>query len=483
MSGTGSNPLVLEEDKENTPLKALEQGISPLSRKDFAKQSIETPATPSSKLALPELIGMMDVGSMAQLQLKTPDERVMWDHAINASDNNGASYVPPRRSRKRPRSSSPMSSPGNVSSHFVTNSETGDVQQHGAHAAHAGPGLDLWSGYAIGADKCTPRGPQNPLFAHLMGNSSSPQSANVKHSASREGTFKRSISCGTQFPKRRKVGVFEDHTATDVFVEPMKSGLSKPSRVSELLDGIKVAAVSPDKSQFSAGPSSSSPIPRSKGWSERKEVHQASPLGAKDRFVTGDVGITETAAPRLQLQPEEKYDTIVSQKSDSTSSDYGDFDADQFDETFLAVLESNQTSIQTSQSPTTAMHTEGQHIITQYCPIAATKPNIMPPADAEEDDEFADSDEEMFAADFEEILSKCHTHPDSAEAGNQPVLKQEELAEGKGLDNKRVADMADSDDEYGDDLDDTDFAVAEASATQAFQNSASCFSNVRTGYP
>lgn len=483
MSGTGANPLVLEEDKENTPLEVSEQGISHLFRNDFAKPSIETPATPSSKLALPELIGMMDVGSMAQLQLKTPDERVMWDQAINAADNNATSYVAPRRGRKRPRSSSPMSSPGNVLSHFAANPEAGDLQQPGAHNAHAGPGLDLWSGYAIGADKCTPRGPQNPLFAHLMGNSSSPQSANVKNSASREGTFKRSISCGTQFPKRRKVGVFEDQTATDVFMGPMKSALSKPSRVSELLDGIKVAAVSPDKSAFSAGPSSSSPIPRSKGWSERKEMHQASPLGAKDRYVTGDAGIVEGEAPRLQLQPEEKDDLTVSQESTSTSSDYGDFDADQFDESFLAVLESNQTSIQTSQSPATGTHPERRHINTQDSPVAATKPSIMPPADAEEDDEFANSDEEMFAADFEEILSKYDTLPASAEICNQPALRQGTFTEENGLTTKTVADIADSDDEYGDDLDDTDFAVAEASATQALQNSASCFSNVRTKYP
>ncbi|KFY14667.1 hypothetical protein V492_02475 [Pseudogymnoascus sp. VKM F-4246] len=478
MSGAGGNPVVLEEDKENnTPLKASQHGISPLSRNDFAKPSIETPATPLGKLALPELIGMMDVGSMAQLQLKTPDERVMWDHGINAADNNGPSYVAPRRGRKRPRSSSPMSSPGNASSHFAANPEAGDLQQPGAHNANAGPGSDLWSGYAIGADKCTPRGPQNPLFAHLMGNSSSPQSASIKNSASREGTFKRSISCGTQFPKRRKVGVFEDHTATDVFMEPMKSALSKPSRISELLDGIKEAAVSPDKSPFSAGPSSSSPIPRNKGWSERKEMHQASPLGAKDRNVTGDATIAEGEAPRLQLQPEEKNNTIVSQESASTSSDYGDFDADQFDESFLEVLESNQNSMQTSQSPAIGTNPERRPINTQESPAVATRPNTMPPAESEED-EFADSDEEMFAADFEEILSKYETLPVSTETGNQHDLRQGEPAEKNGTEIKTVADTADSDDEYGDDLDDTDFAVAEASATQALQNSASCFSNV-----
>ncbi|KFY38772.1 hypothetical protein V495_06389 [Pseudogymnoascus sp. VKM F-4514 (FW-929)] len=475
MSGAEANPLVLEEDKENAPLEGSEQGVSKLCRSDFAKPSIETPATPSSKLALPELIGMMDVGSMAQLQLKTPDDRVTWDHGINATNDNGPTYVAPRRGRKRPRSSSPMSSPGNVSALFSANPEAGDLQQPGA-----GPGSDLWSGYAIGADKLTPRGPQNPLFAHLMGNSSSPQSANLKHSASREGTFKRSISCGTQFPKRRKVGVFEDHTAPDVFMGPMKSALSKPSRVSELLDGIKVAAVSPDKSSLASGPSSSSPIPRSKAWSERKEMHQASPLGAKDRYVTGNTSTVAGEAPRLQLVPEEKDETIVSQKSDTTSSDYGDFDADQFDESFLEVLESNQTSIQTSQSPATSMHPEIRPINTQDSPAAATKPNVMRVAndDDDDDDEFADSDEEMFAADFEEICSKYDTLPACAETNNQSASIQGALPEEKSPTTKAVADIADSDDEYGDDLDDTDFAVAEASATQALQNSASCFSNL-----
>jgi hypothetical protein len=107
----------------------------------------------------------------------------------------------------------------------------------------------------------------------------------------------------------------------------------------------------------------------------------------------------------------------------------------------------------------------------------------MPLANDEEDDEFADSDEEMFAADFEEICSKYDTLPACAETNNQSALIQGSLPEDKGPTTKTVADIADSDDEYGDDLDDTDFAVAEASATQALQNSASCFSNVRTKYP
>lgn len=218
-------------------------------------------------------------------------------------------------------------------------------------------------------------------------------------------------------------------------------------------------------------------------------MHQASPLGAKDRHVAGDTGIVGGEAPRLQLQPEEKDDMIVSQKSDSTSSDYGDFDADQFDESFLAVLESNQTSIQTSQSPAKGTLLQAQYTRSippttmPESPISVTKPKAIPHADAEEDDEFADSDEEMFAADFEEILSRYDTLPAPAEVGNQPAMRQGGLAECKGPDNKTMADIPDSDDEYGDDLDDTDFAVAEASATQALQNSASCFSNVRTKYP
>jgi hypothetical protein len=321
-----------------------------------------------------------------------------------------------------------------------------------------------------------------------MGNSSSPQSANRKNSSSREGTFKRSISCGTQFPKRRKVGVFEDHNAADVFTESMKGALSKPSRVSELLDGIKVAAVSPDKSAFTAVPSSSSPIPRSKGWSERKEIQEASPLRPKDCYATGDTAIVTSAAPPLKLLPGPKDNSALSQNSSPTSSDYRDFDADELDGSTLDALGSNQTSIQATQSPITNIHPKGEYaklirpVNAQNKPITTMKPIIVSPSDSEEEDEFADSDEEIFAANLEEIFSKYDTFPDSIGTSSQSALNHGVSAEEKRPNTKPLAAIADSDDEYGDDLDDTDFAVAEESATQAMQNSASIFANVCTAY-
>lgn len=194
MSGSRAHPHVLEEDKENAPLNVSQEDTNHHPQFEHIKSSIELPATPSTKLGLPELIGMIDVGSMTQLQLKTPDDRVMWDHGINATDSSTASYVTPRRGKKRARSSSPMSSPANPSSHFSVNAEAAGIQQLGTNTPNAGPEIDLWSGYAVGTSKRTPRAPQNPLFAHLMGNCSSPQSASSNKAGLREGAFNRSIT-------------------------------------------------------------------------------------------------------------------------------------------------------------------------------------------------------------------------------------------------------------------------------------------------
>lgn len=481
MSGPRPNPVDLE-DKENTPIVAEGQDIRRRSQHESTKSSKEPPATPSDRLALPELIGMMDVGSMAQLLLKTPDDRVTWDHDINATNSSASTYVAPIDRRKRARSSSPMSSPAHVSSHFAPNPATVDQK--------TGPGLDLWSGY-VGADKHTPKGPQNPLFAHLMGNASSPQGASADNSVSRDGTLRRSTSCGTHFPKRRKTGVFEDHAANDLFSESIKAAPSKLSRVSALLDGITVKGASQRISSLSNGPSSSSPVPRSKGWSE---TGKSSPLAPKVLDVPENSHIA--ASPRRpEIQCQEMDANTGSQKSESASSDYGDFDDDVFDESLLTAIDSNQTMHQITSSPSKKRNLEPKptkpSFNAQCSPIAPAKSKPVSPTTLEEEgDEFADSDDDIFAADLEALVSKYDEQTVPARVGDPVTPRRKTPTKRNGPGGQALEGMVDPCDEYGDDeygdddgFDDTDFALAEASAIQSQQNSASSFPPVRTKYP
>jgi len=479
MSGSQLNPADLD-DKENIPNAAAGQKPTQPLQHEVGKSSKEPPATPSGRLALPELIAMSDVGSVAQLQLKTPDDRVTWDHDINASNSSAVSYVaPPRKGNKRARSSSPMSSPAHTSSHFAANPTHVDLQHLSLKTPQTGPGLDLWSGYAVGTNKPTPRGHQNPLFAHLMETTSSPQGAD-RGSSVREGTLRRSLSCGTQFPKRRRVGGLEGHSNADIFSESTKAPPTKLSRVSALLDGIKVKDTSPRKPAFSNGPSSSSPAPRSKGWIETDEAS----LALKIVDAPQNEQSSARSPSRPEVIPQQMGVSAASQKLSPASSDYGDFDDDIFDdEALVAAMQSNNRT--THQTSSSSKRTNPMRPVAEQAPsmaLAESKATTSVIVE-EEEDEFGDWDDEIFAADVEDIVAKYEeAQPLPVAAGDSGAARQVTAIE-EDSGGKAITNGFGSDDEYGDDLDDVDFVLAEAAATQSLHNSASSFPPVRMKYP
>jgi hypothetical protein len=116
--------------------------------------------------------------------------------------------------------------------------------------------------------------------------------------------------------------------------------------------------------------------------------------------------------------------------------------------------------------------------------MALAESKTMTPATVEEEkeDEFGDWDDEMFAADVEDIVAKYEAQPLPVAAGDSGAARQVTAIE-EDSGGKAVANGFGSDDEYGDDLDDVDFALAEATATQSLHNSASSFPPVRIRYP
>jgi len=101
----------------------------------------------------------------------------------------------------------------------------------------------------------------------------------------------------------------------------------------------------------------------------------------------------------------------------------------------------------------------------------------------EEEDEFGDWDDEIFAADVEDIVAKYEeAQPLPVAAGDSGAARQVTAIE-EDSGGKAITNGFGSDDEYGDDLDDVDFVLAEAAATQSLHNSASSFPPVRMKYP
>lgn len=205
------------------------------------------PGTPSGRLALPDLLNMADVDSPSRILAKTPDERVSWNHDPAAYSSSNFEYGEKRGTkRQRARSSSPMSSPAR-STHFGVELPVLPAGQLSINTPNLGPGLDLWSNYGMsGAPSAS--GLQNPLMAQLM--------SGTPPSARKLAALTRSVSCGDQVAKKRKVGT--ERSGYDLFADIAKGSVTKHPRVGALLDNIKEKG-GRGLRLTDSGPSSSSP--------------------------------------------------------------------------------------------------------------------------------------------------------------------------------------------------------------------------------
>ena len=200
-------------DRHEDPLKSYESRPSKTTSSGF-------PSTPAARLALPDLIGMED--SRRVVQEISPEDRIEWDRHSSTSSSFGI-----KRAKKRARSSSPMSSP---------------VPQHNP-SAQIDPGSELWSRYSLnGSNAPTPQGATIPALANIM-QISSPQPQKDGTTPRTMVGFRRTTSCGTQFPKRRRVGGANED---DVFTESVEIG---PSKLSVLLERVQEGLAQPKPSE------------------------------------------------------------------------------------------------------------------------------------------------------------------------------------------------------------------------------------------
>jgi hypothetical protein len=399
------------------------------------------PKTPAGRLALPDLIGMEDV--RRTVQDISPEDRIEWDQHSSQS-------IFIKRAKKRARSSSPMSSPaGNASAYLSSKAEYSNTT--------VDPGSELWGRYSLnGSNAATPQGPAIPALANIM-YTSSPQTSKIGTTPRSVGGLRRTTSCGSQFPKRRRVGGIE---GDDVFTESANIG---PSKLSVLIERVQ------------EGLSQSKPLPMQKktlhpSIAEKISSHDCERQPIKTLQLSMDAPDPHAGAIGLR-----RLDNTTG--GDSNGSDYGDFDDEDLNDTsmFDALVVKPQVSaapISSIAKSKTLPDPPLQKVIPSAraqrllpSPKKVWKESELGKSEAE-NDEFDDSDEELYAAGLDDMVAKFASQTQVCNP-----ISTSRVPSSSGMPQKGSGLKTESDDEFGDDglddLENAEFEVVEAAATQS----------------
>jgi hypothetical protein len=315
-------------------------------------------------------------------------------------------------------------------------------------------------------------------LVHLI-HTSSPQPSKEGVTPRSAAGFRRANSCGNQFPKRRRVGGSD---GDDVFTESATIG---PSKLAVLIERVQEGLAKPKNPPRSTASSSSFHTPPGRPQSLVEDGNHVD-------YKCGKVVEKPLTEPCLLKNEAVRMGTGSNvrpqppQVANSNSSDYGEFEDDELDVTLLEVFVDGATPQVFARSVPKLPPKPPQqdHSVQARC---------KPPAQGEasetfesgtlqaESDEYDDSDEDLFTADFENIASQFETKAN----GMSEVLSAAVGRAGNPEQLKPVGKLkSESEDEFGDDgLDDSDFETAEATATQSMQQTANGLSSVRTRFP
>lgn len=364
----------------------------------------------------------------------TPTERLLWH---NERDTVAAAISPllPRKGRKRARSSSPVSSPA----HAKPNTPAVNIKKlaQALKSPYADPALDLWDRFSsVGLDSAKGLGSTNPALAHLMV-SSSPRPSKDAAASQSESSLRRAISCGTNWPKRRRVERPETESPTGSRGLPRQN--SKSSMVSALLQTV------------------TGEINKSQEVQERDRLMR-SPSPQKRRSPRKAVTPRSTALHNEVAAGCKPSSNLIFTAEDA-SSDYGDDDFD--DDTFMEI---DASLVPTSLGVSPAVNTPV---------LAANTRNINVPNKVDDDDEFGDLDDDVFA-EAEDLIAEIASMPTSQMNNqilpqNQAPLQRPSFGGG----------TKESQDAYGDDFGgDFDFEAAELAATRSLSQKAASLPHV-----
>jgi len=472
-----------KENVENIALDVTDEKVTvPLPTE--TKQVLETPkitqskaflpSTPATRLPLADLIGNADDSNKRNTALaKTPEEHLLW--VTNLGGSQKRAVAPERRNKKRARSSSPLSS--------QQEKETFDLNNlhQSLKTPQADPAADLWSTYAGNANghDIAAEG-INVAFAHLIETSSPHSSA----TAGSVGGLRRWASCGVEWPtsnkkRRRTTGVFREQKNNTLVGS---DELPKKSRIGLLVEQLEGLA-KPTRQAVPNAPSSSSPLREPNGL--REDPH-GSPL---QRLAPIDEDLEE---PRLQPESPQRNKAASQARRTavlspaSSSSEFGDGDIDMDTlveiESTLRTIAPEKAHIEATEKPAALPSSQAYELPPPPQINSAIEPSKHC-ASTHIDDDFDDfgDDEDLFAADLEQVASLYDTRPDftasrpdsgaathllspkrKSKSKNPPPLPPPPLQPNQAIN------LDASDDEFGDDdIDVEQFAAAEIAATQA----------------
>jgi DNA replication ATP-dependent helicase Dna2 len=488
----GKPSVVDELDKENhvennhvsktlqdTPVKTPSQAAA------FAAARTLPPSTPATRLPLADLIGNSDE-SRSVAQDATPEENVLWRHA--QTPGSSRPVVTPARKRKRARSSSPVTSSQNEQSNFFAGpKESFDVQglQASLRTPQADPAADLWNRYAINASANDGvSGTKSVAFAHLI-KDASPRSSGTAGSVS---GLRRWASCGVEWPasttKRRRVSRNKTEQEQGADGEDQSDNdMPKISKVGLLLERMK-ETLQQTQEHVPQGPSSSSPLPDRVAYEVESPTDRLAPV-AEDVDEDGREDAHSTGAEEVQAP-------LVGsmQNSQSSSSEYGD---DDMDMEMIEAIECTMTRVpsQAQGSGTTAIARRVDNVKADTISQSnqnARESSAWPGTNSnlQDFDEFDDADDDVFAADLEEIASKFDSQ--AAQDFSKEHL-QRPVTPGRDADDANIGTFPANlgkttiviEDEFGDDdFDVEELAAAEVAATQALQGTYAVSASVCT---
>lgn len=391
--------------------------------------------TPASRLAWQDLMGAED----AEKQSKdtSPEERLQW-HIEQGQGAADTSPLVPRRRKKRARSSSPVSSPA-IDKTRTPNMNVKRLKQ-ATDLPRADPAVDLWDRFSVGApDNKNPLGATNSALAHLMVSSSPRPSKDAVPTHTGSG-LRRAISCGSHWPKRRRV-----ESTAEIGPAKERGQTSKSSMVTALLETVNGEINKSDEiEEDSFG--MESPSFKKRRLPTKLTASSANALSHK--FLEASVTAAETRPDQVQVKEDAK----------TPSSDYGD---DDFDDDTMWELDASLLSGQAEAGSFTAVER------------ALATGIVEKPDKKQEDsyqDEFDDLDDDLLAAAAEDML---------AEVAPSPTLRVEPTRHTKTVHlDGGTADPGDTyEDDYGEDF---DFEAVELAATQSVGQKASSLMPVRT---
>ncbi|CAJ2504786.1 Uu.00g121800.m01.CDS01 [Anthostomella pinea] len=432
-----SNPEANDENDARAhtgPKPSIELGTEVTSPLPASKYSTSTPV---SRLAWQDLIGVSEVKE--EEEDTSPNERIGWDTRKQPMYTLSP-MMPRKRGKKRARSSSPISSPA---THPKPNTPAVNVKKlsRALKSPHADPAIELWDRFSLsGSTSVTPLGAQNPALAQIMV-PSSPQPSRVLGAVPAESGLRRAISCGAHWPKRRRVERAETAPSLEVMVEESPSGHSKSSMVNALLKSV-TGEINRSSAVQVHDDALRSPSPR-----KRRQKPAVELTGSPNRRQTP----TKSSPP---LSTEAVTDTILRPApaiENYCSSDYGD---DDFDDDTLMELDATVDPVQRPDEnpilPPQPKLDTGQ---------AAHQPPMNQELDSY-DDEFADLDDDIFAAAEVFVSQVDSTHASRQRSDILPVTTVGDSVQG-------VISEDTAEDLYGDDFGgDFDFEAAEMAATQ-----------------